>query len=147
MSAAASGISPRRVFAQGSGPARVMNALSTYMGAAPTRALPEEVTEHAKHHLLDTIAAMISGSELPPGQAAQRYIREHGGNGAVAVVASAGAPAPLHAALAHGGVAPARENHDPPQESPSPPRCAGGPAGRAPRGKHRSDATWFVCVV
>ena len=89
MTAVASGISPRRVFAQGSGPARVMNALSAYMGAAPTRALPEDVTEHAKHHLLDTIAAMISGSELPPGQAAQRYIREHGGNGAVAVVASA----------------------------------------------------------
>ena len=52
-----------------------MNALTGYMGAAATRALPEEVTEHAKYHLLDTMAAMISGSELPPGQAAQRYVR------------------------------------------------------------------------
>ena len=56
-----------------------MNTLSAYMAAAATRALPDEVAEQAKYHLLDTFAAMISGSELPPGQAAQRYIREHGG--------------------------------------------------------------------
>jgi len=56
-----------------------MNAFSTYMANARGRALPEEVVEQAKLHLLDTLAAMISGSELPPGQAALRYIREHAG--------------------------------------------------------------------
>ena len=66
-----------------------MNALSAYMAAAGTRALPDEVVEQAKYHLLDTFAAMISGSELPPGQAAQRYIREHGGKGSATIVASA----------------------------------------------------------
>ena len=76
------GLSPTRVSAQAPGP--VMSALSGFMGAAAKRALPDEVTEHAKYHLLDTFAAMISGSELPPGQAAQRYVREHGGNGAIA---------------------------------------------------------------
>ena len=62
-------LSPVRVFAQASGP-DPMDALSAYMSAAGTRALPTEVAEHAKHHLLDTLASMISGSELPPGQAA-----------------------------------------------------------------------------
>ena len=86
--AAAVGSSPVRVCAQatGSNPGKVMNALSDYMSAARTRALPDEVIEHAKYHLLDTIAAMISGSELPPGQAAQRYVREHSGNGTTTIV-------------------------------------------------------------
>src|SRR5258706_16182922 len=42
---------PARVFAQAPGPA--MTALSAYMSAAATRALPAEADEHAKHHLLD----------------------------------------------------------------------------------------------
>ena len=49
-----------------------MGALAAYMGAAGTRDLPAEAAEHAKHHLLDTLAAMISGSELLPGQMALR---------------------------------------------------------------------------
>ena len=52
-----------------------MIALSEYMSAAATRALAPEVAEHAKHHLIDTVAAMVSGSELLPGQAsADDYI-------------------------------------------------------------------------
>jgi 2-methylcitrate dehydratase PrpD len=73
-SAAALGL-PARAYAQTPGPEPIMSALSAYMSAAAARALPAEITEHAKCHLLDTLAAMISGSELPPGRAAQRYIR------------------------------------------------------------------------
>ena len=55
----------------------VMRSLSEYMAAAASRPLPPEAAEQAKHHLLDTFAAMISGSELPPGQAALRYLKLH----------------------------------------------------------------------
>ena len=48
----------------------IMQQLSAYMAAAATRALPEEVGEKAKQHILDTFAAMISGSDLPPARAA-----------------------------------------------------------------------------
>ena len=72
---------PAPGLAQTSGPGPIMSALSTYMGAAGARALPTEITEHAKYHLLDTLASMISGTELLPGQAAGRYIREHGAKG------------------------------------------------------------------
>jgi hypothetical protein len=44
----------------------VMAALSSYMGAARERALPDEVAEKTKHHVLDTFAAMISGAQLAP---------------------------------------------------------------------------------
>jgi 2-methylcitrate dehydratase PrpD len=108
-----------------------MSALSAYMSAAGTRALSEEVTEHTKHHLLDTIASMISGSELPPGQAAQRYIREHGGNGATTVVGSALTAGPIDAALANGVMAHADETDDSHNESRSHPGCAVVPAALA----------------
>jgi 2-methylcitrate dehydratase PrpD len=123
------GLAPRRVFAQAPGP--VMSKLSAYMAGAAARALPDEATEHAKYHLLDTFAAMISGSELPPGQAAQRYVREHGGNGVVTVVASALTAAPIDAALANGVMAHSDETDDSHNESRSHPGCAVVPAALA----------------
>jgi 2-methylcitrate dehydratase PrpD len=125
-------VSPARVFGKTPvGPGPVMNTLSAYMSAAGTRALPEEVTEHAKYHLLDTLASMISGSELPPGQAAQRYIREHGGNGTTTVVGSALTAAPIDAALANGVMAHADETDDSHNDSRSHPGCAVVPAALA----------------
>src|SRR3981189_777807 len=82
-------LSRARAFAQAGGPGPEMSALSTYMSAAGARALPAEAAEHAKHNLLDTLASMISGSELPPGQAALRYIRAHGGKGETTIAGSA----------------------------------------------------------
>src|SRR5476649_1346958 len=93
-------LAPAHIFAQGSPPGPEMSALSAYMSAARTRALPAEVAEHAKHHLLDTLASMISGSELLPGQAAQRYIRSHGGKGRATIAGTALTAAPVDAALA-----------------------------------------------
>ena len=108
-----------------------MNTLSSYMSAARAKALPDDVTEQAKYHLLDTLAAMISGSELPPGQAAQRYVRERGGNGAVTVVGSALTAAPIDAALANGVMAHADETDDSHNESRSHPGCSVVPAALA----------------
>src|ERR1700730_9811286 len=48
----------------------VMARLSAYMGEASARVLPDEVVEKTKQHVLDTLAAMISGAALRPGKAA-----------------------------------------------------------------------------
>ena len=60
----------------------VMARLSSYMAAAGQRALPEEALEQTKQHILDTFAAMVSGSELPPGmlrdQVCARAFRREG---------------------------------------------------------------------
>jgi hypothetical protein len=53
----------------------VMGKLTTYMSEARDRKLPDEVVEKAKHHIVDTLAAMVSGSELPPGREAIRFAR------------------------------------------------------------------------
>ena len=42
-------------------------ALAAYIAQAPALRLPAEVAEKARHHILDTVAAMVSGSRLPPG--------------------------------------------------------------------------------
>jgi len=131
------GLSPSRMFAQisgpkpGPGPGPVMNTLSSYMSAARTRALPEDVAEQARFHLLDTLAAMISGSELPPGQAAQRHLREHSGSGTVTVVGTAMTTPPIDAALANGMMAHSDETDDSHNESRSHPGCAVVPAALA----------------
>src|SRR5438874_6700616 len=90
-----------RLRAQAGAPGPVMSALSAYMSAAAGRPLPAEVAEHAKHHILDTFAAMVSGSELPPGQAALRYLRAHGGKGGTTIAGANLTAAPVEAALAN----------------------------------------------
>jgi 2-methylcitrate dehydratase PrpD len=105
-----------------------MQTLSAYMAAAGSRPLPDEVAEHAKHHLLDTLAAMISGSELLPGQAAQRYIRAHGGKGAATIAGTMLTASPPDAALVNGVMAHADETDDSHNASRSHPGCAIVPA-------------------
>jgi 2-methylcitrate dehydratase PrpD len=101
------------------------------MSGAATAALPAEPLEHAKHHLLDTLASMISGSELPPGQAALRHIRSHAGTGAATIAGSALTAAPIDAALANGVMAHADETDDSHNASRSHPGCAVVPAALA----------------
>src|SRR6185369_9706933 len=48
----------------------VMRKLSAYIAQASRKALPAQVTERAKYHLLDTLAAMVSGAPLLPGRRA-----------------------------------------------------------------------------
>ena len=140
-------LSRARVFAQASAPGAEMSALSAYMSAAGTRALPAEAAEHAKHHLLDTLAAMISGSELPPGQAALRYIRAHAGKGAVTIAGSALTAAPIDAALANGIMAHADETDDSHNASRSHPGCSVVPAALAAGEEFGIDGARFLRAV
>ena len=79
---------PRDAVGAHPNPSPVMERLSAYMSEAATRALPDEVAERTKQHVLDTLAAMISGSELPPGRAALRFSRDYGGKEVATVVAA-----------------------------------------------------------
>jgi 2-methylcitrate dehydratase PrpD len=66
----------------------VMRTLSEYMAAANGRALPADVMTHAKLHILDTFAAMISGTQLAPGRFALNYARLHPGEKIATVLGS-----------------------------------------------------------
>src|SRR5205823_14559682 len=71
-----------------------------------------EVPEKAKHNILDTVAAMVSGAELPPGRAAIQFARAYGGEKIATVVASNILCGPIEAALANGVLAHADETDD-----------------------------------
>src|ERR1700682_5310210 len=109
----------------------VMTTLSTYMSEASGRALPEEVVEKTKQHILDTLAAMISGSELPPGRVALGFVRAYGGKEVSTVVASNVLCGPIEAALTNGMLAHADETDDSHPASQSHPGCAVVPAALA----------------
>jgi 2-methylcitrate dehydratase PrpD len=90
----------------------VMTTLSTYMSKARDQALPPKALEQAKWHVLDTIAAMVSGSELPAGRAATLFARAYGGEKIATIVADTIVCGPFEAALVNGTIAHADETDD-----------------------------------
>jgi 2-methylcitrate dehydratase PrpD len=82
--------------------ADVVRPLIGYVAGAPDRRVPARVIERAKHHLLDTLAAMISGARLLPGRRAIEFAREQGGNADACVIGSDIITSATVAALANG---------------------------------------------
>src|SRR6266481_4579934 len=109
----------------------VMEKLSAYMAEARNRALPDNVVQETKHHILDTIAAMNSGSELPPGRMAIEFARAYGGEKIATVVASHVLCGPIEAAFANGMLAHSDETDDDFTTGGAHPGCAVVPAALA----------------
>src|SRR6266853_1867221 len=115
----------------GQGVSPAMDKLSAYMSEASERPLPDEVTEKTTQHILDTLAAMISGSELTPGRAALQFAEGYGGKEVATIVASKILCGPIEAALTNGMLAHADETDDSHSPSQSHPGCAVVPAALA----------------
>jgi 2-methylcitrate dehydratase PrpD len=124
-----------------------MTTLSTYMGAAGATPLPPNVAENAKHHILDTLASMISGTQLGPGQAAQRFIRAYGAKGSCTIAGTRLTAAPIDAALANAELAQADETDDSHNESHSHPGCSVVPAALAAGEERGIDGIRFLRAV
>ena len=125
----------------------IMLQLSAYMSAASTSPLPEEVLEKAKQHILDTFAAMISGSELPPGRAALEFARAYGGKEIATVVASKIVCGPIEAAFANGVLAHSDETDDSHGPSRSHPGVSTVPAAFAAGEQYGISGMHFVRAV
>jgi 2-methylcitrate dehydratase PrpD len=109
----------------------VMAKLSTYMSAARDHELPDDVVEKAKHHILDTFAAMVSGSELTPGREAIRFARAYGGEKIATIAASTVLCGPVEAAMANAELAHSDETDDYDPRNTGHPGCAIVPAALA----------------
>ena len=57
----------------------LMTKLSTYIAGAVKKSPPKHVVEKTKHHILDTLAAMVSGAKLKPGRITLSYAKTLGG--------------------------------------------------------------------
>src|SRR5262245_58268057 len=90
----------------------LMLELAAYIAGALKKPLPEAVAEKTKHHILDTIAAMISGAKLPPGKMAIAYAKKLREVGEATVAGSRVRASAVHAAFANGMLAHADETDD-----------------------------------
>src|SRR5690242_19984283 len=89
-----------------------MNELAIYISGTLKRRLPAEVIERAKIHLVDTYAAMISGSRMLAGKRATAYVKSLGGRPEASVVGSRIVTSAHNAAFANGMCAHADETDD-----------------------------------
>lgn len=122
----------------------LVNEVSSYISKSTGRDLPEEVVLKAKHHILDTIAAMVSGSELKPGRLATRFAVEQGGAEESQVVGSRIVTSAINAALANGIMAHADETDDSHARSGTHPGCAVVPAALAVSERQGVDGISFL---
>jgi len=109
----------------------LMATLSRYMAAAKDRPLPADALEAVKQHVLDTFAAMVSGSELPPGKAALSFAAAQAGRPVATVVGSTIITSPMDAALVNGVLAHSDETDDSHGDSQSHPGSSAVPAALA----------------
>src|SRR6266581_2533130 len=125
----------------------LMSMLSTYMSEAASRKLPEEIVEKTKQVILDTVAAMISGAELPPGKFAIQFARAYKGEKIATVAASNVVCGPIEAALANGMLAHSDETDDTHPPSQSHPGCSVVPSALAAGEKFGASGERFLRAV
>lgn len=118
-------------------PSPLMLELSAYLAGALRKKLPPEVMERAKIHLVDSVAAVVSGSRLLPGRRALVHAKALGGAREAAVLGSNVVTTMMQAALANGISGHADETDDTHPPTRSHPGCSIVPALLAVCEHHR----------
>ena len=122
--------------------------LVAYMVTSRDRALPDRVLLDAKHRILDTVAAMVSGSALSPGVIAIHFIRSQGGVPETSILATDIKTSAINAALVNGMLAHADESDDFEPITKAHPGSAAVPAALAMAEKeHRSGSEMIRAVA
>jgi len=111
--------------------AEITGRLARYMAEARERSLPPQVAREAKHRILDTLAAMVSGAHLKPGEMALRYARSQGGVAEATIISNDIKTSAVNAALVNGMFAHADETDDFEPVTKAHPGCAVVPAALA----------------
>ena len=109
--------------------AKIIESLTDYMLAARQTKLPPEVIQKGKSHLLDSLAAIVSGSTLKPGKLGLHHVQRQAGSPECTVLGSNLKTTPLLAAFANGMSGHADETDD--SNSQLHPGCAIVPAALA----------------
>ena len=86
--------------------------LANYVAKTLDRELPVTVVARTKLHVLDTIAAMVSGSRLKPGNFAASYVESLGGKSQATVIGTKILTSTVNAAFANAMAAHADETDD-----------------------------------
>jgi 2-methylcitrate dehydratase PrpD len=125
----------------------ITSALCTYLAKATRRKLPRRVAAKAKTHVVDTIAAMIAGSQLIAGHQAIRFIETQGGAPEAMAIGSSILTTAANAALVNGMHAHADETDDSHPATITHPGCAVVPAALATAECFAQSGTAFLRAV
>jgi 2-methylcitrate dehydratase PrpD len=90
----------------------ITGQLARYMAKARDLPLAPPIAQDAKHRILDTLAAMVSGSHLQAGEMAIAFARAQGGAAEATVLTTDIRTSAVNAALANGMFAHADETDD-----------------------------------
>lgn len=90
----------------------ITGQLASYMVDARNRELPEPALIDAKYRILDTVAAMVSGSKLLPGEMALRFARTLGGTREASIFVSGIKTTVINAAMINAMLAHSDESDD-----------------------------------
>lgn len=121
--------------------------MAGYLARSPGHELPGDVVDKTILHIVDTLAAVISGAALPPGQRGAAFVRALGGSSEATVFGGGFRSNPVEAALANGMAAHADETDDSHAGSLSHPGCAVVPAALAVAEQQRSSGMDLVRSV
>ena len=125
----------------------VMQQVSAYIASALRKPLPASVVEKTKYHVLDTLAAMVSGSRLLPGRKAISFVKTLGGKPEACVIGSRIVTSAANAALANGMLGHADETDDSHAPSLCHPGCAIVPAALAMAERERRNGAALLRAV
>jgi 2-methylcitrate dehydratase PrpD len=112
-------------------PSSITSTLAAYVAETLDRELPANVIVRVKLHVLDTLAAAVSGSRLKPGELAARYTDSLGGKPQATVIGTNIVTSPVLAAFANGMMAHSDETDDTNPVGPFHPGCSIVPAALA----------------
>ena len=121
--------------------------LTEYIAGAADRALPADVAAKAGLHVMDTIAAMVSGSRLGAGRKIIPFIAGQGGTPEAGVIGATVVTSAVNAALANGMMAHANETDDSHAPSLNHPGCAIVPAALAVAERQGSSGAQLIRAV
>jgi 2-methylcitrate dehydratase PrpD len=127
--------------------ADITGRLARYMVEARERSLAPHVAREAKHRILDTLAAMVSGAHLKPGEMAIRYARAQGGVAEATVLTTDIRTSAVNAALVNGMFAHADETDDFEPVTKAHPGCAVVPAALAMAEREGRSGTELLTAV
>ena len=127
--------------------ADVTGRLAKYMAEARQRELAPNVVQDTKHRILDTLAAMVSGAHLKPGEMAIRYARSQGGVAEATVLTTDIRTTAVNAALANAMFGHADETDDFHPTTKAHPGCSVVPAALAMAEREGSSGTELMRAV
>jgi 2-methylcitrate dehydratase PrpD len=122
----------------------IIRRLSTYIARSGEAELPAAVIRQAKHHILDTLGAIICGSGLKPGRLAKEFAEQQGGAREAQVAGSLVVTTAIHAAFAMAMMAHSDETDDSHERAGMHPGCGIVPAALAVAEREGADGARFL---